>query len=413
MTVPEALPERLRLRVVALVSAVLPTVTPVPAPLRKVAGFAPARRARLGGSAIWEALADDDFRERAAVQVAAVPAGEDNPVDAAARAWLSRDEGWESLVTDLVATLDEAEARADQSQAELGRLGAQVASLQAELASSKAEHRDELERARADYKVLRQRLGDARSSVRAAEAERDAALAVRDQAVAAAEAATRAADADVRRLRAQLDEAETGLAATRRDARSERDAATIRARLLLDAVVDAATGLRRELGLAAVTGSPADSVEAALAGVDAAPSSSAPATPALLEQTLGLPRARLIIDGYNVTKEAWPSATLEAQRSRLVAALGPLVARSGAETTVVFDAAESTSRTAMPAPRGVRVVFSPEGVIADDVIRQLVAAEPRGRVVVVVTADQELAKDVVRSGARAVPASSLIGVISA
>nr|WP_253943625.1 NYN domain-containing protein [Nocardioides sp. zg-1308] len=125
-----------------------------------------------------------------------------------------------------------------------------------------------------------------------------------------------------------------------------------------------------------------------------------------------MPRARLVIDGYNVTKEAWPHASLEAQRSRLVAALGPVVARSGAETTVVFDAAESSTRTVMPAPRGVRVVFSPEGVIADDVIRQLVAAEPRGRVVVVVTGDRELSRDVVRAGARAVPASSLLGIVA-
>ena len=110
-----------------------------------------------------------------------------------------------------------------------------------------------------------------------------------------------------------------------------------------------------------------------------------------------------MVDGYNVTKAAWPTASLEAQRSRLVAALGPLVARSGAETTVVFDAAESTARTVMPAPRGVRVVFSPEGVIADDVIRQLVAAEPRGRVVVVVSSDQAVARDVAREGARVVP----------
>ena len=66
----------------------------------------------------------------------------------------------------------------------------------------------------------------------------------------------------------------------------------------------------------------------------------------------------------------------------------------------------------MPAPRGVRVVFSPQGVIADDVIRQLVAAEPRGRVVVVVSADQAVARDVVREGARAVPASALIGLVS-
>ncbi|HYH73907.1 MAG TPA: NYN domain-containing protein [Nocardioides sp.] len=406
-----ALPERLRLRVVSLVAAVLPSVTPVPPPLRKVAGFAPARRARLGSGLIWEALADDGFREHAAVQVAALPITDDDPVDAAARAWLSREEGWESVVAGVVGALDEADTRDDRSQAELARLTAQVASLQAELAATKAAHRDEVERARADYKVLRQRLGEARSLVRAAEAERDAALAVRDEAVAAAGAATRSAESDVRRLRAQLDDAESGLAATRRDARSERDAATIRARLLLDAVVDSATGLRRELGLASVVGSPADAVEAGLAGVDAAPGSSAPPTPALLEQTLGLPRSRLIVDCYNVTNEAWPSASLEAQRSRLVAALGPLVARSGAETTVVFDAAESTSRTAMPAPRGVRVVFSPVGVIADDVIRQLVGAEPRGRVVVVVSGDQALTKDVVRSGARVVPASALIGVI--
>ena len=125
-----------------------------------------------------------------------------------------------------------------------------------------------------------------------------------------------------------------------------------------------------------------------------------------------MPRARLVIDGYNVTKEAWPHASLEAQRSRLVAALGPVVARSGAETTVVFDAAESSTRTVMPAPRGVRVVFSQEGVIADDVIRQLVAAEPRGRVVVVVSTDQAVARDVTRGGARAVPATALIALVT-
>lgn len=413
MTSPATLPERLRLRVVSLVSAVLPSVTPVPPPLRKVAGFAPARRARLGGGVIWDSLRDDDFRAHAAVQVAALPLETDDPVDAAARAWLTREDGWEAVVADVVATLAEREGSDDPAQAEVARLAGQVAALQADLAALRAEHRAELDRSRADHKVLRQRLGEARSALKAAEGERDTARSARDVAVTAAEAVTRATDAELRRLRLQLEEAESGLAATRRDARSERDAGTIRARLLLDAVVESATGLRRELGLPAVTGSPADAVEAELAGVDAAPASSAPATPALLEQMLGLPRARLIVDGYNVTKQAWPSASLEAQRSRLVAALGPVVARSGAETTVVFDAAESTARTVMPAPRGVRVVFSPEGVIADDVIRQLVAAEPRGRVVVVVSSDQAIGRDVVRVGARAVPASALISVITA
>ena len=52
-----------------------------------------------------------------------------------------------------------------------------------------------------------------------------------------------------------------------------------------------------------------------------------------------MPRARLIVDGYNVSKTAWPTSSLEAQRIRLLSGLAPLVARTGAETTVVFDAA--------------------------------------------------------------------------
>ncbi|HEY9565546.1 MAG TPA: NYN domain-containing protein, partial [Nocardioides sp.] len=124
------------------------------------------------------------------------------------------------------------------------------------------------------------------------------------------------------------------------------------------------------------------------------------------------PRARLIIDGYNVSKTAWPDSTLEAQRIRLLNGLGPLVARTGAETTVVFDAASQTTRGIANAPRGVKVLFSPEGVIADDVIRDLVDAEPQGRVVVVVSTDQEIVNDVRRAGARAMWSAALIGLLA-
>ena len=66
------LPDAVRLRVVALVADALPEVAPLPPPLRKVAGFAPTRRARLGGTPIAAALdSDADFRERVATQVAA------------------------------------------------------------------------------------------------------------------------------------------------------------------------------------------------------------------------------------------------------------------------------------------------------------------------------------------------------
>jgi rRNA-processing protein FCF1 len=51
-------------------------------------------------------------------------------------------------------------------------------------------------------------------------------------------------------------------------------------------------------------------------------------------------------------------------------------------------------------------------VIADDVIRELVAAEPRGRPVVVVSNDQEVVRDVLRAGARVASAGALTGLIS-
>ena len=124
-----------------------------------------------------------------------------------------------------------------------------------------------------------------------------------------------------------------------------------------------------------------------------------------------MPSARLVVDGYNVSKTAWESSSLEAQRIRLLRALAPLVARTRAETTVVFDAHSVDQRPVAAAPRGVRVVFSPRGVLADDVIRDLVAVEPAGRPVVVVTSDQEVVRDVVAAGARAVAASSLVGLL--
>ena len=134
--------------------------------------------------------------------------------------------------------------------------------------------------------------------------------------------------------------------------------------------------------------------------------------PALLEQLLALPRVHMVVDGYNVTKTAWPDLSLEKQRDRLMGALAPLVARSGAEVTVVFDAADKKERPLVNRPRGVRVLFSPVGVIADDVIRELVAAEPQGRPVVVVTTDQAVVRDVTKAGARAVASAALARLLA-
>ena len=407
----DELPERLRQRVVHLVAEALPVVAPVPPSLKRVAAFAPARRARLGGATIRDVLAaDEEFRGRVGTQVAARVPGTDG-LDAAAVAWLLRDEGWRDVVADAVRQLAERDDERARSGAEVERLRAQVASLQDEAKVQRADVEAPLEQARADNTLLRRRLGETRAALRAAETDRDRATHELAEALRRESSAAAAAEAERRRLQSRVDELTAELAVARRDVRSGRDAATVRARYLLDTVVEAAAGLRRELALPTVEGAPGDGVEEGLGATDAARSTSNPVGSAALEQLLALPRARLVVDGYNVTKRAWGTATLEAQRSRLVAALGPLVARTGAETTVVFDAAESTTRSAVPAPRGVKVVFSPWGVIADDVIRALVEAEPAGRVVVVVSDDQEVARDVRRSGARAVSADSLLALV--
>ena len=61
-------------------------------------------------------------------------------------------------------------------------------------------------------------------------------------------------------------------------------------------------------------------------------------------------------------------------------------------------------------PRGVRVLFSKPGQTADELIRQLVRAEPPGRPVVVVSSDREVADGCAAAGARPVASTLLLGV---
>lgn len=412
----DALPPAARARAVALTADVLPAVVHLPPALRRVAEFAPARRARLGTGAITAALADDEFRERVATQVGARSAPAD--ADAAERAalgWLLRPEGWEAVVEAAVVEL--AERSGASEEAEATRLRERLEQAEQTLREVRAAHRVQVDEQKAEIATLRRKLGESRTTERAAREAADAATAAVDEVRGAAEAAAAAADKEVRRLRGQLERAEAEASAGRRAVRTERDEASLRARMLLDTVLEAASGLQRELGLPPVSGAPADRVEQALAEAGA-PTGGAPsavpggATPAMLEQYLAMPRARLLVDGYNVSKAAWPESSLEAQRTRLLAALAPVVARTGAETTVVFDAASSSTRPVVNVPRGVKVIFSPENVIADDVIREIVAAEPRGRVVVVVSSDRAVATDVARAGARAVASDALLALLA-
>jgi predicted RNA-binding protein with PIN domain len=398
------LPDAVRTRLVTLVAAALGDVTPLPASLRRVAGFAPARRARLGASAIVTELErDEELRGRVAVHVRTRSSGE--TADLAALAWLERDEGWEETFGDAVRRLAERAPQRPQDDAREQRLRERADEAERALREQRHSHKETVDALKAEVVTLRRTLGETRARERALREEAEMGR-------ARAEDAVERLDRELRQLRSRLARLDEESGEQRRQARSDRDDATLRTRLLLDTLAEAASGLRRELALPAnVTGNPGDRVEAELASEGVRDSSSTgsldPGSPLLLDHYLGLPRARLLVDGYNVTKTAWPTLSLETQRARLLTLLAGLVARTGAETTVVFDAAVSETRPVVTSPRGVRVLFSPVGVIADDVIRELVAAEPVGRVVVVVTDDRELADDVRRAGARLVGAAAL------
>jgi predicted RNA-binding protein with PIN domain len=427
--VPEPLlPEPVRLRVVALAAsaiAALPAAE-LPLPVRRVAQFAPNRRARLGAAAIAAQLSTDPlFRQRVATRVladagelgSAVQEGQHpataDPVEVAALAYLVRPEGWLDLMTvaaDAVridgdiaaieARVQDIEGRAVRAEHERA-----VARVEADkLRDEAARLRDEVSTLRDENRALARELRDTQGRERRA----NELLGIERGRIARTAADH---DAEVRRLRARLAEAESAAAGNRASAKEARQVDDARLWLLLETIGQAAVGLRRELALEPSTILPADVVAAEAADRPGAPAGGARALdasdPVRLDQLLALPRAHLIVDGYNVTKTGFADIPLEQQRSRLIGAMAGIAAQTGAEVTVVFDGAERMVGLPSP-PRGVRVLFSRKGETADDLIRRLVRGEPAGRPLVVISSDREVADGVRRHGAYPLPSETLI-----
>jgi predicted RNA-binding protein with PIN domain len=466
---PDAVPEVVRSAVVRLAAEVLGALDPsaVPVALAAVRRFTPRRRAEAGAGRIWHALGSDDaFRARvarawsqahpaAAADLLAegvvasradaggptdtadggpgeggddrarvtASAGADDPatpaeapVDPVTRAVgliLLRPEGWQHRLAALVPptaddpTADPATAAAPAptaatapDHAELHRLAALVTA-----------ERERADAAEAEVAALRKELRRLRSDADRARAEARRAAAHAADVAAAAERV----HAETARVRAGADEdrrrADDIARAAREDAAVLRDLAEVRVRLLLDTVVEAGAALREELALPPAGRMPADLVAPAPAGTPGPRATSRGRSaddPALLDELLAMPRAHLVVDGYNVTKLAWPEQSLAEQRRRLTERLANLAGRTGAEVTCCFDGqdAEGTGR-APSTPRGVRVLFS-QGEIADDLLRRLVRAEPAGRVVLAITTDRALGSDLEAAGARVLPSATLI-----
>jgi predicted RNA-binding protein with PIN domain len=391
----------------------------VPAQLRPVVRFAPAKRAKLGLSALIAALRDSAVFRKAVVdwcrthRPESVELSQSDPVAVASAALLVGAPvaahyvelvGFRTEQSRLKAERDSAVARTDKLTSEVERLRRELDEARRAADQAGDEVGAEADRLRQRLRQQGMRLKEAKDDAAAARAEHERVQASTETALAdlAAERDRERTKASEERARADRAVADREIA--RRSAREARQGDEVRLALLLDTMEGAVEGLRRELGASGRGPRPADVVDgvrthSAVAGEIA----DAPG----LDRMLALPAVHLIVDGYNVTKTGYPDMPLADQRERLAHQLSALAARTGVEVTVVFDGADVLA-VPTAGPRGVRVLFSDPGVLADDVIRALVAAEPRGRQLVVATSDRAVVNSVRQRGAFAVASDVLL-----
>ncbi len=415
------LPEPVRGRLAELAAEALGKIPriDIPQQLRPVAKFAPAKRAKLGGAALLTTLEDSTAFRTAVLEWVreyrpdALDPNDPDPVAAAVAAVLLGEASAATRVrlvvknaaeTALRAERDAAVARSQRLEAELARVREELAEAREAIEGARVEREEELAKLRNRLREQGTQLRQAKDAAEEARELLAQADVRREQEVAAVTAQLERERQRAASERARAERAAADAEIARQSAKEAREADEVRLSLLVDTLQGAVTGLRRELALDTSARRPADTVLGATSGTGAGRQVR---DPAVLDRLLALPSVHLIVDGYNVTKTGYPELTLADQRNRLVQQLGALAARTGAEITVVFDGAEVMSVPTVSA-RGVRVLFSDPGVIADDVIRSLVAAEPQGRPLVVASTDRGVADSVRRSGAHPVASAVLL-----
>lgn len=344
--------------------------------------------------------ADDVFRER--IASGAVP----ELVDPIGMLWLQRPIGWQD---DLAALLEakraddhEADLRAVARREEKRRRAAEQATARshAEVVQQQITIdalQSDLDGARADLvkaddaiAELRAELVDVRNDARHARDREASAKAKLAAAQAVTSTPTPADGADVRTVGSGTDDMARRATELADAVRAARELAT-HLESLLPARNQASPDRQAQRRPLALPG-----------GVIA---SSAAAAEHLLRAD-----AAVLVDGYNVAKLAWPSVPLDEQRRRLLDGLENVARRFGTDVTVVFDGSNVVGAHA-DRRRMVRVVYSPEGVIADDVLRDEVRRLPTSRAIVVVTNDAEIVSDVKALGANVVPSNAVIALL--
>ncbi len=355
-------------------------------------------------------IVEEDATFRSAISAGALP----ELVDEVGRLWLAGESGWEQqaqkIIDDESAEHESQDLRRDLKRSEKRRASAEQAAarIQAEVLirdQTIAAQLAEVEELRADVAKAAEALAEVRTEL---VDTRNELRHARDREAAAVRRADAAQDA---RPKAPVDEKPPMSA--RRDVAGAIEAqriATAAQERMEDALLASrafADEMERLLTLDEQSSKPAalGSVRAPIALPGGVISTSARAAEHLVRTD-----ALILVDGYNVAKLGWPGRSLEEQRDALIDRSENLARRHGADITIVFDG-DSIVGAHAGRRRMVRVVFSPSGVTADDVIRDEVARLPSDRSVVVVTNDREIVDDVRRSGANVVPSNAFIATL--
>ncbi len=403
-----------------------PPIAP-PEVLRPYLKFEKAPRKALS---VVRRLIDDDADFRAAVAAATPPAS----IGEGLHGWLARPEGWEAPLLAAVVPAGDADEDAARDRRALKRRAAAEAAA-ARAAAELAELRGALGREQAARLGAEQTASDLRTQIDALRREIEG---LQRRARRASEvAATRAGE--LTRAQETIEALEQRLV----DTESIRDLALVERAELEDdaerapahapaaasakvesAVREAATSLRTA---AAALESAASSI-----GVPARPATPPQATRhprqpgvhRLRRRPLAMPggvsassvdgalhllkspELELVVDGYNVAMLAWPNLELAARRERCIDAVEDIIRRYGTRALVVFDGADVS--VAVTARRLARVRFSPAGVIADDVIREVVASLPAEQPVAVASNDKEVVSSVRAMGANTITSETLL-----
>lgn len=403
---------------------------------------------------------DEDEAFRARVEVLA----DEAELGRAGWLFVARPEGWEAEFDELAGAeqsradaereareersarrrLTAAEAATERAEAAAARMRAEAAAAAAELATERRERRAAQEEA---SRLARR--------VASLEGERDSARRRAAEAVAAAEVLRTELEAVRAELRTRVEDVERLVA--RRPPEpvaapvtilgdSPRPTTGFAPALDVDAVAGAvasasaaAAALGRALAEASAALRPAagpsadDGPQVGAAGAPAVPSPGgrggprrpsarrrpAALPPAVFDDTveaaahlIRVPGVLVLVDGYNVAKAVWPDVAPLELRERLVDALSEHEARTGAEIHVVFDGADLGGPLPRAASRRhVRVTFSPADVEADDVILDLVDAEPAPRPVVVASSDRRVQDGARTRGANVISSPQLAAVL--